>query len=142
MIVMIDADWKGSPGVEGIRKRMSEHLASAGWITEHGLAVVLDPEIDVWLWTRTDHTAEALGWKSWRELEPCLVKERMWTKTQRKPQRAKEAADWAMRQRGKPRSAAAYRAVAQKVGLDRCEDPAFLVLRDTIRAWFPTTCRG
>ncbi len=102
-----------------------------------GLALVLDPEVDVWLWTRTDHTARALGWPSWQTLQDVLERDQAWPEGEAKPPRPKETAEWALRQQRKPRSSTVYRQVAQTVGLGRCADPALQALRQTLQRWFP-----
>ncbi len=137
MVMMIDAQWDGSPGAQAIKGRIDSHLGAAGWSQGNGLALVLDPEVDVWLWTRTDHTAKALGWGRWNDLEGPLATQAWWTPDQAKPPRPKEAAEWALRQRRKPRSSLVYRRLAESVGLGRCADGAFVALRDALRRWFP-----
>jgi hypothetical protein len=137
MVVMVDAEWEGSPGVAVIEARMRAHLAKAGWPDERGLALVFDPEVDTWLWTRTDHTARALGWPNWSTLEPALVAENLWLPGAPKPPRPKEAATWALRREKRARSSNVYKRVASTVGLGRCTDPAFVALRGALQAWFP-----
>ncbi|MCL2822942.1 MAG: hypothetical protein FWD57_03030 [Polyangiaceae bacterium] len=137
MVVMLDAEWQGSPGPAAIEKRMKEHLAATGWNEDCGLVLVLVPEVDVWLWTRTDHTAKALGWGSWRELEPVLERHGWWTREQLKPPKPKEAAAWATGAKNVARSASIYGRIAKTVGIERCSDPSFVTLRKTLRKWFP-----
>lgn len=137
MVVMIDAAWEGSPGSERIRERMTAHLATAGWEKQDGLALVLEPEIEVWLWTRTDHTARALGWPSWAALSDAFAQTRWWPAGAPKPLRPKEATEWALTQRSTPRSSRIYEEVTRNVGVQRCSDPAFGQLRDALSAWFP-----
>ncbi|TVQ95354.1 MAG: hypothetical protein EA398_17865 [Deltaproteobacteria bacterium] len=137
MVVMVDAEWEGSPGAEAIRLRLRKHLEAAGWKEGTGLGLVLDPEVDAWLWTRTDHTARALGWSDWSTLEPALVEGGLWSAEQPKPPRPKEAAEWALRKSRKPRSSMIYEQVAGAVSLQRCGDPALAALRDALRRWFP-----
>jgi hypothetical protein len=56
-----------------------------------------------------------------------------------KPERPKEAAEWALRNCGHkaPRSAALYRQVSSQVSIQRCEDHALARLLNGLRAWFP-----
>jgi len=137
MVIMVDAEWEGSPGAQVIRARVDRHLTAAGWSDRKGLALVLEPEVDVWLWTRTDHTAKALGWERWSELDGPLATQALWAQGQAKPPRPKEAAEWALRQRRKPRSSLVYRRLAESVGLGRCTDEAFLTLKNALCRWFP-----
>ncbi|MCK6575631.1 hypothetical protein L6V77_31640 [Myxococcota bacterium] len=137
MVIMVDAEWEGSPGAVLIRKQMAKHLISAGWANDRGLALVFEPEVDVWLWTRTDHTARALGWPNWSALEAALDADARWSASEAKPRRPKELAEWALRHQRKARSSLVYRRVAENVGLGRCTDPAFQRLRDALQRWFP-----
>lgn len=137
IVVMVDAEWEGSPGAIRIKERIRDHILNAGWPADSGLALVVEPEVDVWLWTRTDHTARALGWADWRTLEAALEARSLWLPTSTKPLRPKEAAEWALREKKKARSSIVYERFASNVGLGRCIDPAFLELRATLRKWFP-----
>jgi hypothetical protein len=137
MVLMVDAEWEGSPGAAAIAARAHSHLQSAGWTADNGLALILTPEVDVWLWTKTDHTAHALGWDGWKSLDAALATEGLWPQAMAKPPRPKEAAEWALRQRRVPRSSRVYQRVAQAVGIRQCSDPAFGALRTSLQRWFP-----
>jgi hypothetical protein len=138
-VVIIDEEWEGSPGAEQIAYVLRQHLDEAGWEGELGLPLVVSPEADTWLWTRTDHTAKALGWEGWIALEKELAQEGWWDAEQPKPPKPKEAAEWALRRGSKriPRSSRLYRQVAGSVSLTRCEDPALLAFLAQLRLWFP-----
>lgn len=137
MVVMVDAEWQGSPGPRAIATRLEAHLQSAGWAATHGLALVLDPEVDTWLWARGDHTARAMGWESWNQLHAALTVQKLWPADALKPPRPKEAAEWALRQRRKARSSLVYRRIAESVGLGHCVEPGFASFRKTLKIWFP-----
>lgn len=137
VVVMIDAKWDGSPGVERIRQRIQEHLTNAGWVDVDSLALVFDPEVDVWLWSDSPHVPKAMGWADWGALRRALEKERFLAKGAVKPQRPKEAAEWALRKKRKPRSSAVYRKIAAAVSLSRCRDPSLRELLDALSRWFP-----
>lgn len=137
MVVMVDAEWSGSPGLQAIQERMRAHLEAAGWRADRALALVFEPEVDLWLWTKTDHTAQALGWPSWRALAPALDTHHWWPAGEPKPPRPKEAAEWALSQKRRPRSSAIYQRITSAIGLKHCVEPAFLSLREALRTWFP-----
>lgn len=136
-VVMVDADWRGAPEPQDICNALEGHLREAGWPPPLGCAIVIEPEVDNWLWTDTPHTAVALRWPSVTELRQALQEEGMWPEGATKPPRPKEAADWAIRQKGKPRSSAIYQQVASRVSLGRCSDPAVAVLVNALQQWFP-----
>jgi len=138
-VLIIDEEWEGSPGAAKIEQRLRGHLSDAGWPDENSLALVACPEADVWLWSDSPHSAEALGWRSWTELRPALERQGWLEPGQVKPQRPKEAAEWALRHgpARAPRSSALYRRVASRVSVQRCADSAFERLLGALRAWFP-----
>ena len=83
-LVVLDAQWDGSPGAERIRDEITQHLAEMGW-KDRSEVIVSDPELEVWVWSTSPHVEETLGVSlgdarqfgrsrgSWRENEPCLL---------------------------------------------------------------------
>lgn len=139
VVVIVDEEWQGSPGAAAIHQRLEAHLTDAGWPPPDGLALVVRPEVDVWLWSDSPHSANALGWPSWNELRPALEGQGWMGEDDVKPSRPKEAAEWALRHGAGnvKRSSALYRKVAGKVSVRRCEDSALDTLLDALRRWFP-----
>jgi len=117
---------------------VEEHLSQSGW-GNNAKAIVIDPELDIWVWSNSPHVDRILGWHG---RSPCL---REWLTTkghfseqnQVKPDRPKETLEAALRAVHKPRSSALYGKLAQIVGLARCVDPAFLKFKQTMQLWFP-----
>ncbi len=138
VVIIVDEEWDGSPGANAIHARLQDHLRAEGW-EETGLALVVSPEADIWLWTDTDHTANALGWANWLQLSAALRGESWLNEDAIKPERPKEAAEWALKTGPEniKRSSALYRRVTSKVSASRCTDSAVETLLETLRAWFP-----
>lgn len=139
-VVIADEEWNGSPGAAVIEQRLRVHLDDAGWTAENSLGLVVRPEADVWLWSDSPHSATALGWPSWDALRPRLEQEGLLAAGRAKPERPKEAAEWALRNgAGKkvPRSSAIYRQISSQASVQRCEDDALTRLLNALRAWFP-----
>jgi len=137
VVVMVDAAWEGSPGAEAIRSKVRGHILNAGWQPGAGLELVLQPEVDVWLWSPSPHAAAAMGWPSWSELKEALEQEKFPMDALGKPVNPKAAAEWALRKRKKPRSSTIYKQVTSRVSLGRCRDPAMLALVAAMKRWFP-----
>lgn len=136
-VVMVDAEWEGSPGPAVIEDRLVEHLQAAGWAPHEGLALVCEPEVDAWLWSTSPHSASALGWDSTESLRAALEAAGFsWDETG-KPVRPKEAAQWALARKKIPRSSSIYKKVAFKTSVSRCHDTALQKLLAAIRRWFP-----
>ena len=122
---------------ESLEKLVTRQLASAGW-GDRAKAIVIDPELEVWVWSDSPHVARLLGWEGGRpNLRRWLADERMWLKGRNKPEDPKRAVERALRRARKPRSSALFRGLAENVSLRSCTDPAFLKFRQTLAEWFP-----
>jgi len=137
-VVIVDAEWSGSPGKDGILKRLNQHLLSAGWLADNGCAVVIDPELENWVWQDSPHVCSALGSDmSFAALRAGLEAKGFWQPNEAKPDRPKEAVEWALRQSRKGRSSAIYQQLATWVTAKGCTDQAFHALRNALLRWFP-----
>ncbi len=112
-------------------------LASSGW-DDRAAVIVVDPELENWVWSDSPEVDQAVGWAE-------LVPLRQWVREQSfdfqggKPRRPKEALEAVLRQVQKPRSSELFQRLAQRVGLDRCRDPAFGKLKQCLTSWFGTS---
>jgi len=137
-LVVLDREWKGAPASTGseLERLLEETLrpiGSADWAR----AVVIDPELEVWVFSDSPHVAAALGWPtSVADLRAALENEGLWDAGRSKPQDPKAAVNWVLRRANRPRSSSTYRALASKVGVRRCEDRSFLRLVELLRGWF------
>ncbi|MBK9162249.1 MAG: hypothetical protein IPM27_12135 [Nitrosomonadales bacterium] len=137
-VVIVDAEWDGSPGAEAISQRLNEHLSNAGWAVDCGCSVVISPELENWLWQDSPHVCTALGFEGgFATLRIALENQGFWKQNEAKPNRPKEAAEWVLRQSKKGRSSAIYQQLAQRVTARGCTDTAFHTLRNSLLRWFP-----
>jgi hypothetical protein len=135
-VVLLDREWQGGPDDAGeMRDHLASALAAAGWDGRCHV-VVPDPEFDVWVFGDSPHVAHILG-VSMEALRALGAERGWWPVDHPKPSRPKELLEDILRSARKPRSSALYVALARKVSLSRCTDPAFRLLCDTLRAWFP-----
>lgn len=136
-VVMIDVDWVGSPGKDAILQRLRDHLCDAGWIEEHGCGVVVDPELENWVWQDTSHLCSSLGFsRPFADLRAILEDNGFWHPLEAKPHRPKEAMEWVLRRTHTRRSSAIYRHLAMQVSVRGCTDEAFQTLRQAFVRWF------
>jgi len=135
-IVVLDEEWEGGPNdAEAIALRLGKDLDQNEWQGRH-CTVVIAPELDVWVWADSPHVEGVLG------LDMVTIRNMgldagFWPEHAAKPTRPKELLERVLRRTGKPRSSALYAKLARRVSLASCTDPAFRLLRDTLRAWFP-----
>jgi hypothetical protein len=137
-IVMLDREGSGaeSKSAEEIEADLDQRLSESGW-GDRARTVVLDPEIEIWVWSSSPHVDDVLRWPSGAPaLREWLTGKGFLQPGEAKPARPKEALHSALREgRVKP-SAALFAELASKVSLDHCQDRAFLRFRETLRAWF------
>ena len=113
-------------------------MASSGW-EDRAEVIVLNPEIEVWVFAASPHVERCLGWpQEDRPLRQWLESQGLWQKGQAKPSDPRAALERALGKAKRARSSALYRALGQRVGTKNCADPAFVKFRDVLRGWFPT----
>jgi len=104
---------------------------------DRGRALVIEPELDIWLWGAENTLKTALGWPKPVGIRDWLRQERYDFNDYGKPDRPKEAIEAVLRELRTPRSSALYEELAGKLSLRRCSDPAFGRLQASLQAWFP-----
>lgn len=135
-LVVFDRAWDGAPSQDALVLEcdVRERLGGDGW----GDVVVLDPEIEVWVWSDSPHVDECLGWsKRNPNLRTWLHEQALWTDGHAKPDDPKMAVERALRAVKIPRSSAIYGNLARRVSMERCTDGSFARFRARLDAWFP-----
>jgi hypothetical protein len=136
--VVFDRDGCGAEGLSrtAIETQLETELAASGW-ARRCAAICIEPELESWVWSNSPHVASQLAWSSpdGATLPQWLLARGWAPEAGAKPVRPKEAMLAAL---GRPRSADIYRELARRVSLNRCTDPAFTKLRESLSAWFPT----
>lgn len=139
-LVLFDREGCGKDQLprEALEQDVESRLSQSGW-GDRAKVIVLNPEIEIWVWSDSPHVDKVLGWEGKQpDLRTWLQGQSLLTPGQSKPERPKEAMEMALRQSGKSRSSALYFQLAEKVSLNRCVDPAFLKLKNTLQQWFAT----
>lgn len=120
-----------------LTRRLEKDLSRNGW-NERARAIVIDPELEVWVWSDSPEVDTILGWTgTFPGLRPWLEQQEWLESGAAKPKRPKEAMEAALREVRRPRSSATFRKLAETVSFLRCQDRAFLKLKKTLRLWFP-----
>ena len=136
-LVVFDRDGCGQNANPDILEgSVKQSLESNGW-SGRCEVVVIEPELDVWVWSDSPQVDANLGWfgripalRSW------LADEGHWPQNVPKPPRPKEALEDALRVSKKRRTSKIYNDLAKGVSFQRCTDPAFNKLCNTLRLWF------
>lgn len=137
-LVIMDREGSGQEEVSraDMEARIESALSNSGW-GDRAAAVVIDPELDTWVWSDSPHVDHELGWSGCNpDLRSWLRNRNLLAADATKPHRPKEALEVALKQVRKPRSSALYQAIAVKVSLARCTDPAFVKLKTVLQGWF------
>lgn len=136
-VVVLDAEWEGSPGRDAITEHLCREIGATGWADGVYKVIVIDPELENWIWQQNDHVARGLGFGNSNELMADADLQRAWPATQPKPSSPKEILEALLQKRRIPRSSAIYKQITSQVSIRRCQDSAFQLLLGTLQAWFP-----
>lgn len=135
-LVLFDRAWDGAPSsdpkllAEDVEQRLEPVWG------KRARCVVLDPEIEAWVFSDSPHVDRTLGFAE-GELRTWLREKGHWPAGQLKPGDPKTAMRQALRHSHIKPSAALFYELASKVGLDRCIDPGFRTFLEVLRNWFP-----
>jgi hypothetical protein len=122
---------------EQIETQIEQRLRANGW-PDRSAAVVLDPELEAWVWGDWQSVADFIRWPgSGADLRNWLIGEQFLRPDQSKPRNPKEALQAAMKRVRIPFSGAIHQGLGERAAFAACTDPAFLKLVATLREWFP-----
>ncbi len=122
-----------------IEKEVEIRLSQSGW-KDRSRAIVLDPELEAWVWSGSPHVESVLGWRGSRApMEDWIRKRGFLAKRQVKPSRPKETMEAILHEVRTHSSSALFQHMAEIVSFKKCTDPAFLKLLEVLRGWFGTS---
>jgi hypothetical protein len=137
-VVMLDQHFGGRLPAAVVRGEILNNLLRNGWSTECVEVVVIDPELEVWLWQRGNpHIARAFRYNESVSLEVFLEAAGFWPATALKPARPKDAARLLIRQCNAGVPMVVYSRIVENISVRGCQDPAFNLLASALRRWFP-----
>jgi hypothetical protein len=138
-LIMLDHEGCGQEQKERteLEKSIEAQLANSGW-KDRSAAIVINPELENWVWSDSPHVDTVLGWHGKQpDLRSWLITHGFFNDNQIKPVPPKKAMEAALKKVQKARSSALFLQLAQKVSFDRCTDPAFIKLKTVLATWFP-----
>lgn len=100
-------------------------------------AIVISPEVDVWMWGSDTSIQEVVEWRSKKRIREWLKENQFDFTSEAKPLRPKEALEAILQETKQPRSSSLYKRIAQKISLRKCTDAAFQRLQSQLQIWFP-----
>jgi hypothetical protein len=138
-LVLPDREGSGreaNMSAEEMEVDIESRLHRNGWTPQNCRAIVLDPELEIWVWSKSTHVLTALSITS-EQLEELY---KTFPRTSKgKPERPKEAMLAALKMgKKKPFSPDVFKELASKVSLTT-DERAFIRLRTTLQSWFPAS---
>lgn len=121
---------------QDIEGRIESNLSANGW-TDRAAAIVIDPEIENWIWGDWRVMTRALRWPESPDLRHWLIENGLLGRADAKPRDPKGALESAIRFVDKRWSSALHKQIAEEARFERCIDPAFLKFRSVLQRWFP-----
>jgi hypothetical protein len=137
VVVMFDKKFGGERPASEVREEALGRLRANGWAGDTADVVVIDPELEVWIWQDSPHVHETVGHAGERSLRDELKNETEWPDGFQKPLQPKALFREVCKRNRKGYSSSLYRDIVKKVSVKNCSDPAFQQLAFTLRRWFP-----
>ncbi len=138
LLLCLDFAWEGHEHqtAADLRVALLHRLERYGLASKSDV-LVIEPELEQWLFVDSPHVAKGLGYDNFAELRQTLEDAGLWPPGSPKPGDPKEAVERLLENKHVPRSSSIYRRIARKVSLAGCQDPAFRHLRQCLSQWFP-----
>ena len=146
-LVALDAAWDSEKNATGgnrqlqnarrVQMQMGKRLRRS-W-RDRFQVVVIDPELEAWVWQDHPEVAKTLGWKSSFPLRQWMADRGDWPLSDAKPWDPKAAMKAVVLETNEPWSSALHKRIVSRVPVDACVDTAFDTLRGAFQRWFPPT---
>ena len=121
-----------------LETNLEMHFANHGWGPDRVAFVVIEPELEAWLFGGSYGQIErAVGWSDTQSIQGWLIAGGYLTPGTYKPPDPKAAIESVLYRQRRPRSGRIFTYLAQRVSLARCQDRAFQKFRTTLQRWFP-----
>lgn len=134
-LVVLDQQFGGERPAAQVRDDIVERMNRNGWSPNNDV-VVIDPELEVWLWQDKPQIARAVG-HTGQPLRAMLRESGEWPAHASKPTHPKDTLQQLIRTNRAGAPMAVYTRIVKAVGVKGCDDAAFHHFRDTLRGWFP-----
>lgn len=130
---------KEDRAAELLEEKIEEDLFRSGWDEGTVAVVIMEPELEAWVWSGSVHVPKILGWESDGEgLRSFLRQKNFWRSDREKPDQPKEAMETALRHKRQPGGRAPlFLELAEKVSVKHCSDRSFNKFARVLQKWFP-----
>ena len=137
-LVLFDLDGSGSNrSREETEREVEEGLSRSGW-NRRARTIVIEPELETWVWGPSDKVPEVLGWhEEYVELRRWLCGQGLWPEESPKPPNPKKAMERTMQESRSRITSRKFFELANEVSLRRCRDLSSNDFKRTLQTWFP-----
>jgi hypothetical protein len=102
------------------------------------VVLVIDPELEQWIWQDSIHVETALNHVAPPSLRASLQATGEWPASQMKPSDPKGSLERIVREKlHGNRSSSLYSKITSRVSVTYCQDAEFRMLRQQLQVWFP-----
>jgi len=136
-VIVLDNAWDGSPGVDKIRVDISSKMEQVGWDRNRFVVIVIDPELEAWMWQDNPHIAKAFRFDKSPSLRMWLYKQGLWPLNSPKPPDPKLAFEKTLKVSKAKIPSVVFKKICSEVSVKHCVDEAFGLLKSTLQNWFP-----
>jgi hypothetical protein len=118
-----------------LESEVETSLSINGW-RDRAKVIVIDPELENWIWVKSTQLAEIISWENIDSLYQWLSDQEYLIAESPKPKHPKEAFEAALYISKKRRSSSIYKQIASRVSFKNCTDPSFLKFIQCMGDWF------
>jgi hypothetical protein len=136
LVVMLDQKFGGERPAAEVREEVLANLQQCGW-ADRADVVVIDPELEVWVWQDNPHVERAVGYSGRTKLRELLNNDDEWPGGRDKPIQPKDLFKAVCKRFKQSYSPSLYRDIVEKVSIAGCTDQAFHQLVASLVRWFP-----
>jgi len=139
-VIVLDADFDPRPGAKVLQEDISKCMIESGWNEGRFAVIVIQPELEAWLWAPNVNVALGFGHPNFNDLRAALEAEMLWNAGDPKPHDLKGARDYAAKRGGKRTGGPIFKSIfggISRRALDLCAEPGFVTLRSALSGWFP-----
>ncbi len=119
-----------------LESEVEASLSATGWI-ERAKVIVIEPELENWIWVKSPRLSEIINWDNIDSLYQWLIDHKYLTNENPKPKFPKEAFEKVLYISKKRRSSSIYKQIASQVSFKGCTDQSFLKFIQCMIDWFP-----
>ena len=113
-----------------------QNLHANGWAQDRCSVIVIDPELEIWLWQDNANVAQAIGFTG-PSLRQHLQQVGKWPVGAAKPLDPKKTIQRFITGHKGLNTKVIYSRIARSVSVAGCTDLAFQSFAGTLRGWFP-----